>query len=200
MTKETLKKFCGKREKTGAPWTWQEYSYATDGSMVIRVPKIDGLMESDALTYGINKIFSEFKPGETYPMGLVIFEQEVCGKCSGTGRCEECRECSGDGILVLKSDFSEYEVECKSCQGDGQVGTSISSTDGANPCSYCYGTGKVDPIEMPMSQFGESQFSNKMLKKLSCFKSVTITPAGPEDPAYIKFDGGDGIIMPMRRQ
>jgi hypothetical protein len=70
-----------------------------------------------------------------------------------------------------------------------------------DPCDTCIDEEKPGKIERIVRvQIGEALFNRNYLERLQSLPGVVIGPKGPEDPAWIKFDGGDGLIMPIRRK
>jgi len=69
-----------------------------------------------------------------------------------------------------------------------------------DPCETCIDEetpGKIERIVRV--QIREALFNRNYLERLKSLPGVLIGPKGPEDPAWIKFDGGDGLIMPIRK-
>jgi hypothetical protein len=46
----------------------------------------------------------------------------------------------------------------------------------------------------------EVKFQGKLLKRFMQFEGATIKVAVAKKPAYIKWDGGEGILMPMQNR
>ncbi len=88
-------------------------------------------------------------------------------------KSEACGACDGRG----------YEHDCPDC-------TCV--------CIRCDGAGKcAEPISVAL---GGAVFDGRYIKMLLRLKSVMV-PADPDPFAgmYFKFDGGEGVLMPMRR-
>jgi len=54
-----------------------------------------------------------------------------------------------------------------------------------------------DDIWEAKTKYGQAYFANYLLSMLSELPGCEIGPFGEKGPARIRFDGGDGIIMPM---
>ncbi len=96
------------------------------------------------------------KPGEHVQMRLEIdlFEaargcakkitiprKEVCDDCRGSG-CKkgtqpaQCRQCKGQGVVLVNQGFFRIQQTCRGCGGSGVIIT--------DPCAKCRGWGKMD--------------------------------------------------------
>ena len=177
------------REYMRAPFTRGDWTYATNGHIAVRVPKIDGM---------------EILPDKHIPKLEGLFEsvcfdacialpplppQEECSMCSGTGITYECEECEGDGEFENGS----HTYTCKECDGSGQVEYSGGI---AVACRHCGGTGKklVKTINV-----GRSHFDLFYLHLINGLPGARFSPgAGPMDYAWFVFDGGEGVLMPRR--
>ena len=90
--------------------------------------------------------------------------------------------------LAPKKWYSVPEVQiqemerCCDCLGDGEIDDL--------PCAECNGTGKtkIDGIS----------FSDVYLSWIAELPNAKIAPTGFTTPARFKFDGGEGLLMPMR--
>ena len=61
------------------------------------------------------------------------------------------------------------------------------------------GIGKEKIFDQKIS-IGGVDFGVWLLRILKDLPNIKIGPMGEEEPAWIKFDGGDGLIMPMRKE
>lgn len=108
LTLEQLQPFCStdeKRQLLHKPFSRGEWTYATDGKIMIRVPLIEGVMASDIAA---EQCFIT-TPAQEVPIPDFIPEPVTreCQKCRGEGECR-CLSCG--------SDFG-----CKSCDGRGSI-------------------------------------------------------------------------------
>ncbi len=62
--------------------------------------------------------------------------------------------------------------------------------------SDCIEDGKIEILEK--TEINGSIFQNQYLRLLKELSNCKISPTGHDKPAWFKFDGGDGLIMPMR--
>jgi len=201
MNESELRKFCGNKKTFEEPWTIGQYSYATNSSMLIRIPRVDTIPETKSASEYFHKVpemFNDFdRAMMDYWVKPVEYTPTTCPKCNGEKVSYACQECDGDGGLILSSDYNDYDVQCKSCNGSGQSPREAKGVS-TEPCSYCEGEGTIDLVPMPHVQYGNHGFSVKNLALLSGLSNVKIIPQkGEKDPALILFDGGEGLIMPM---
>lgn len=173
MTLETLKFFCSKdptRPNISAPFGIGSYSYATDGRIVIRVPRINGVEENEKAPNAEKLIFLEFN-------GHTVFEWNEIPTDLPDPVQTRCNECIGRGVVVLKNRYHEYECQCKSCDGDG-----------------------IDehptPVAIGSAHYGLTYLLLLRISTTGC----KIGFIGKNKPARLQFDGGDGYLMPMRVQ
>ena len=172
-----------------APFTRGDWTYAMNGRIAVRVPKIDGM---------------EILPDKHASKLEVLFEsvcfdacialpplppQEECSMCNGTGIAYECEECDGDGEF----EHGSHTYTCKECDGSAQVAY---SGEIAVACRHCGGTGKK---RMKAINVGRSHFDLFYLHLINGLPGARFSPgAGPMDCAWFVFDGGEGVLMPRR--
>ena len=84
----------------------------------------------------------------------------------------------------------DYEDMCQMCNGSGVI-------DG--PCDSCGGSGKFP--EKRSVDIGTKTLDCEMLTTMSKLPNVKIAPEAVEklSPVPFKFDGGIGIICPLRK-
>ena len=80
--------------------------------------------------------------------------------------------------------------ECEKCGGDGQIDGGV--------CAWCEGKGKY-AYEDDREEIAGCLFGHKSLSLLNTLPNCEISPTGPRTPAWIRFGGGDGLLMPRRR-
>jgi hypothetical protein len=109
-----LKDFCSKdpaRYYLTEPFTQDEYTYATNGHIMVRVPKIDGVgpckshtpFNADGPLKGIDEI--QFEPFD-FKLPLDPGSKGDCPDCDGRGYEHDCPDC---------------ECECDLCHGSGEA-------------------------------------------------------------------------------
>jgi hypothetical protein len=197
MDKETLCKFADPTNpKICGPFSFGEYSYATNGHILVRVARMDDVPEWEAINGGAAKMFAGLDVAALGPLLVDIpdFEQlapDRCYTCKGSGKVSECPECGGEGEVTVGNDFNYYECECLTCNGNGHV------SGGDSVCQSCYGSGTKQVVKrVPM---GEAGFSTKYLNMMrDLLPGARIAPTKAEGANYFMFNGGDGLIMPMR--
>ncbi|CAB4145126.1 hypothetical protein UFOVP891_9 [uncultured Caudovirales phage] len=137
------------------PWSSGEYTYATNGHIIVRVAR---RLEIPANRHSTNaeKLFDGMK---------------------NTGNWLRVPECA-------KPD----DVECKWCDGTGV-------DEEEEYCTACDGTGKTESLEGLV--VGNANFQKKYLALIQGWE---IVPIGANDPAWIRTDGADGILMPRRME
>lgn len=196
-----LEKFCRKSDYFGTetlkePFSEGNYTYAADGSILIRVDKIpEIMMEYPYIKAG--KILEENKiDGNEIWIDLPKFEiiEKNCTECDGTGKIIVCKECNGEGGLEFSSDYNDYDVECKSC-----FGKNIKD----EKCEDCEGIGKYkeysNPVFFVVFHLLEKVMVNGMyLEMIQDLPNIKIALQDSlEKPIKLKFDGGIGLLMPM---
>lgn len=215
MDLDILKAFCNEiRAATATPFSAGEHTFATDGYILLRVPRMAEVPERDDApkidTTEGNLGFSLSKePLSWVPIPKVELKYRPCNICNGTGRMYECPECDGDGNVEWSSDFHEYEDECRMCGGSGTVSAEELKRQKINPeirkltdlaCPDCCTQGQESkgvPID-PGVMIGDTRFSIVLLHRLHNLSDVEIGTINPYAPARIRFAGGDGLLMPMR--
>jgi hypothetical protein len=203
MKIEVLSKFASEdpeRKNVCRPWSRGEHSYATNGWVLVRVPRIEGVEENDAAP-DADQLFPPLPPTRDlfdHAEQLPICDEpkrHACSRCNGAKNIETCPECNGDYPFEVDSGSNLYEVECKTCDGDGTVPSSEGKT-----CDLCDGTG-LGRYEKNFISVGEQHFNQFILWSMGTLPRVWIHPRKFRsiDASYFTFDGGDGLVVPMRR-
>ncbi len=71
---------------------------------------------------------------------VTIPRKEICPDCSGAG-CKrgtqpaQCRQCRGQGVVLMNQGFFRVQQTCRACGGSGAIIT--------DPCPACVGRGRV---------------------------------------------------------
>ena len=189
---ELLKKFVSQndpREYMRAPFSRGEWTYATNGHIAVRVPKIDGIATlAEKHIHQLESLFQSAS-GNDFIALPTLPPPEKCQMCDGTGAAYECPECDGEGEF----EYGTHTYWCKECDGHGQV--EYGST-GLSVCRHCDGTGAKRDAP---TKVGGSHFDPFYLYLINGLPEAKFSPgAGRMDMARFVFDGGEGILMPMR--
>lgn len=167
-----LTPFCGKdddRWYLNAPFSEGEFTYATNGHILIRVARRDDITsEPEQMMNRCAKLFAEAAP--TPPIAIPEIPPIVEGDC-------DC--CNGAG---------SHEREC----GTGDY-----------DCDDCAGTGRVmkEPGDSwyPQIDVGDAAFAPNYLRLIKSLPNVQFMPNG-QHGAHFTFDGGDGLLMPIKKE
>lgn len=192
MNAEILQKFCAAENdeihpKMQRPWSAGEFTFATNGHLLIKVPRLQDVPEM-VNPIDVTRGWPQEEAAEWFDVPACEAPADVvCPKCKGkqpkTGACPEC---AGDGEIEFSNMHNTYTVECATCDGEGTEPI----------CSNCDGAGMVEVIEgIPV---GCSGFSKKYLALLATLPNCKIGPVGQTISAWFRFDGGEGAIMPLR--
>lgn len=197
MSKELLSRFTNPEyEKQAAPFSWGDYSYATNGHVLVRVRRLSDVPEElDAFNERAAKLFDDFD----MPVVLAALvdipdfpqpDPEKCSVCKGVGKITRCPECEGKGYIEFETDYNDYEVDCATCHGHG------STIGDEQICDCCNGTGTKKV--MKRIDIGCTGLSSHYLTMLKDLPGIQIAPTEPVRANYFKWDDGEGLLMPMR--
>jgi hypothetical protein len=187
---EILRMFCAteheKREWMRNPILIDEFLYATNGHIAVRVPDAPGVVAHSFLEITVESrtllrtMFLVDIPGPGVPIPDLT-APIPCSECGGTGHQErrECPECGGSAPLG-----------CQKCQGDGFI---VSPAPTGEACEYCEGYGENPFIPVAVA---ESHFDAHYLRLLQKLPNAMLHPDGMNAAACV-FDGGMALIMPM---
>lgn len=201
ITHEQLMVFCekpidGARKGLCNPFNVGEYTYATNGHFAIRIPAKIEYVAAEDYRVEIAKMFSDPAiPADKF-IDLPIIESPeehvICSKCNGTGSDIECTDCDGSRKVHWESEGGyEYDATCEMCNGTGKI---------KGPCEKCGATGKT--AKDKLIDVGSKLLNARYLAIIAnTLKNVKIAPDAVSElsPVPFIFDGGEGIIMPLRR-
>lgn len=198
-TEIDLKKFCDpERPALVRPFTHGEFTYATNGRVLVRVAKCDNepnlpgvpTMESAESVLYVVGIVTEWQP---LSVEIPPMRYNDCPDCKGFGKFDKCHDCSGEGVIECCS--CGHEKNCRSCKGEGV----FPSSNGKTACKDCDGKGKVE--DPPSVQLGYDHVCSKYLALIAELPNVVIAPNvhGHIRQIPFKFNGGIGAIMPRTR-
>lgn len=181
------------RETLLKPFRIGDFVYATNGHWCARVPA-EGIEAGDATDKHPKNIEGLFDkaPTEGFMPLPDVPDPGACMSCKGRGfgRNDECDACDGDGSFW----HHDHNYDCKSCNGNGDIFTPSASKN--DPCPHCYGHGVES--NTGGTKVGEATFSNRYLWLLRKLPGIEIAPGESEKAARIRFDGGEGLLMPYR--
>lgn len=168
-----LQQFCGKdpyRPYLHTPFSEGNFTYATNGHVLVRVPKVDGIgqMKDRPEKFAAEKVLKGRDD-------LSFVVPSIITKCPRrTEKDGDCMSCGGSGT---EHDCPDCECTCESCDGSGrETHFSKVSTEWAGAII-------------------DAQYMAMMLDLPGIRISSTTKP---EDPIHFEFDGGIGAVMPMR--
>jgi hypothetical protein len=201
MTKEDLQKFCSTdstRVNINKPFSDGDYTYATNGCIIVRVTRIEGVGEQEVFDtlkkIDAGKLFSNIP---NYPYFTIPDIPEpsfdTCHKCAGTGKTKTCPECGGDGVVMLSNRYNHYECDCETCGGDGYYAKGKGEE---TTCEQCGGEGKIYKRENSIAS--GRLYRNIYLSLLKELPECLLAEAKDLEPGHFKFTGGDGMLMPLK--
>jgi len=146
---------CGDRLNISKPFSRGEYSYATDGRLLIRVKRLVDVPEVSGAP-SVKKIWPN---GNYKSFPIPAFPEpkySPCPWCTGEEPCfsadEYCEECNNTHVQE-----------------------------------------ELNPVTI-----GCSSFSDHYLSKIKDLPNILIAPTGKLEAAILTFDGGGGLLMPMK--
>lgn len=151
------------------PFTLGDFTYATNGHIIVRVPKVDGVPLAESAPNPSN-IFKDFPASDRFtalpPLNLPKAEGPEtvdCSECDGRGKEHECPDC---------------DCECEACDGSGkEVREKRVSTELAGVILQLRYVRQI--AALPHVEIAPHLAINGK-------------------PVFFRFEGGDGALMPMR--
>lgn len=209
MQLEDLQKFCSTDETRFAllsPFKAGDYTAATDGKIMVRIPFIGGIVENDEFKTVSPEVIENNIPKKEgipveYPSGWETWEpiKETCEQCKGGGAFVDCEKC--DGFGETECDHCGHEGDCHDCNGKGGFARKIEEY-GDHACLYCHGTGDIKKIHPVSLNKGDMHVDLPYLKKIHTLPNVQafICREPGLSLIHFKFDGGEGVLMPLREE
>lgn len=198
MKLEDLQRFCssdGTGYKLSTPFSIDDYTFACDGRIIIRVPAIAEARRDDVPNGVANAMpppAEDWREVE-YPPGWESFDAPSvkCESCSGVGKIPECQKCDGTG------ECDHCGVTCRRCDGTG-----LDVDGNGEPkehCKNCDGTGSHEPAFLVSLNRGGVTVNLKYLKLIASLPGSKLLHRGDEKTVLrFEFDGGIGGVMPTR--
>ncbi len=188
------------------PFSRGAYSYATDGHILVRVPRIatiaDGIGPTgkslDDLVAVLDKPLPQLDPLPA--VSEPNFPHRDCKSCGGSGRVMKCKRCHGAGEIECCECGNDQE--CPSCKGHGEKPCTASEAGGED-CEDCGGAGRiVDATRYTAIEIAPGLFLRHdilaRVAALPCARIERGDGGGQRTgrPVVIEFDGGTGLAMP----
>ncbi|MDY0362658.1 MAG: hypothetical protein RBR08_14500 [Desulforegulaceae bacterium] len=205
-----MQSFCGKNHEK--PYRFEEERIETDGSIMVRF-KNKNIEKLAAPPKKIFNFLSASWPAPVPEADMIEIpdlqnHQNTCSQCMGAKKIKifKCPECKGKGTVDFQTEYNSYSQRCKLCSGK----TIIFSEDIKklkiidNPeeidCPDCQGKGSC-----PATYFVEINCFNFDIEYLEKLKNlpgikvavVSIPSQVPTSGLFFKFEGGEGLLMPL---
>ena len=166
-----LTTFCAEptdRPMFAKPFSFGEYTYATDGRLAVRISRVPTIGVHDETGAMCEALFAKVQPCEFKAAPTIKFPHRA--KSSEDGKCEKC---DGSGLLH----------KCPSCQCR---------------CRDCEGTGKEAIWHEVSFELKGVHFAGRYLFLLKDLPGLKFGVPSAAEPLRFSFDGGDGLLMPKR--
>lgn len=197
MEQKDLQKFCADNiPRMSHPFSIGEHTYAANGHILVRIPRMSAVPEyQDAPKISdVEKHFNSHKKCIPLPDDIPPTQHEKCIKCDGAGKMAKCPECDGSGVIYFSNKYNDYDCSCETCEGEGVV------IGNDSICKKCGGKGKIE--KFTTVKVAGRYYQNKyllLMKTLPGCKLELIEKQHEYSPAYFIFEGGDGLLMPVRQ-
>lgn len=202
ITIEYLNKFCrpSGRASIATPWTDGHKTWVTNGFIGIELDaRIEGVTEEAAIDArpAIDQVLADyFAVRDREFIALPpLPELAKCPLCRGTGKANVCMTCKGDGEFT--HDGKDYD--CKTCESTGTVWSGNIHAGEVILCQDCEGFGLQSDVRHEVAP--NAGYNLLFLHQIAQFPNVrfSVPPfLSTQSPAVFTFDGGRGVIMPMR--
>lgn len=181
MNREDLQKFCSTdstRHHIQAPWSREEWTLATNGHIGIRIPRLEQIPENPNAP-DLLKLFSDSYALEgrlAFTVPEPVSDIKVCHVCNGA-------------LFIY-----QHRDELKPCG---------KNYPGAEACDYC-DQGTIEKGKtLVKGPLGEVILNSSYVRLIRSLPNPQLLLFGDESdrrdkPIQFKFDGGDGLLMPMR--
>jgi hypothetical protein len=175
-----------------APFSDENYTYATNGFLCLRVARVPEITAPVPIESIKTMQFSPTIDGKWSAIPKFrLPDTEKCTSCGGSGRVQTCEECDGTGEVGFENAFNDYEFECKSCRGGG-----VPKGDEVD-CKDCDGTGaQVEGVYL-VDVF-DRKVSGQSLALIYDLPGVELFSEESNQFNYFRFDGGVGIFMGVK--
>lgn len=188
----TLKRFCSTdedRHSLQQPFSQEEFSYATDGRVIVRMARLRDVPEvvdapiAQNLWKNLGVNIAELKGWMEIP-ALPEIQYNLCEACFGSGMMRVCAKC----------EYCPDDADYQKCPDCGAVSFE------KIPCSHECSNGRHQVAAG--INIGNTRLNVIYLHKLNMLKGVMICPYMPSnaDAVPFRFEGGDGLLMPMKME
>jgi hypothetical protein len=189
ITAAMLQQFCANDEMRPAiqhPYIRNGDTFATDGRIAIRVRGCVPDVTVDETAPNAAAVIDPL-PNDWPWLAIALpdgaGEDRPCHVCNGDV-ARECEACKGIGEVDWTFNAYHMTAECPVCHGEGRG------------CDSCDVTG-IEHDETPI-KIGVNYYKAWYLRLLLALPGpVELCEGGPLEPARIRFNGGDGGIMPV---
>lgn len=193
-----LDKFCGthdRREWMRQTFVCSEHEIATNGHVLVAVANKSGCLDTEIYLTHVRGILKKSIAASQTSINwiavssIALPDGVACMRCNG--KCIEifkkCDDCDGDGYF----EHGNHTYYCKECDGDGKVVIQQNALGFQEKiiCLDCKGSGEqITPVAV-----GSTHIQKWYLTLLLGLPKCEIQLH--ENFAYIRFDGGIGIVM-----
>jgi len=176
-----------------SPWSEGKWTYASDGFILVSVRQLMGI--EGANKFHIRIAGSELEKqleaeGDWLPLPEIKAEGK-CPVCDGSGESYQCPRCyDGSGDCM---------GDCPYCDGEGWVSrekAGMLAELGGETCRACYRAGM--DLKNKVMRIGGVYFQARFIALLRGLPLPLISVRGEGRAARFTFDGGDGLLMPVR--
>jgi DnaJ-class molecular chaperone len=183
------------------PFSFDKFSCFTNGHIAVFTARMTDAPETDNehVIMGMCRAVyntAQKRGAESKILPMNQFEPALkeCEECQGAGFVCECNRCGGKG----EAPTGAFGDECSTCNGSGTL--PIHNWKEVKTrylrCETCLGIGK-QPYEKD-SKVGATKLQTRYLLAAKTLPNAKVRAFGSQDPALIEFDGGFGLIMPLR--
>ena len=200
MTPEHLQRFCASpnevRYYLQKPWRTGGLIYATNGHVMVEIPDDGraGIIDRTESHPHAGRMFKD-EPTNWAPLPALSprLIGGTCWQCEGEGRHGRvrCIECEGVGSFP----HGRHNYSCTACDTAGRVG----SDDTPQVCLACDGFGEPGSADKAHgTKVGDSTYQTRYLRLFVGLPGIEIAQFGMKAGAWLRFDGGRGMVMPYR--
>ncbi len=194
VTIEMLQRFCDQSEgryDLTSPFSFGAFTYATNGHICIRVPRMAAVTRECSLTKGLPWDHDDIAGWQNMPSGYTVPPRILCPSCRGSKKYQPCLDCEFRPGCDEDPQYEARDCErlletgekCSQCEADGYVSS--------RPC-----------FRVPMLEGGTS-LNGEYLERLRILPGTIFLAPDPANPLMgsvrIRSTAGwDGLLMSMR--